>query len=215
MAKLLAARVAWSNADNALQIHGGNGFALEYPRQPGAVRRPHPQHLRGRRRNPGADHRPRPRRRPQLARPLRPEAHAVDVDGLQSWTVSGSTVAARRPAADSGEKPVGTGCRGLENPGMGSRGLRASTCLDAPVHNCVAGIGIRCRRDCYHHQIENRASGRRSLPVPSQSERAVSTLGKHFARTRSGLLAIGATVLAGVGLTTLPRPAHASAPQPG
>jgi len=31
MAKLLAARVAWSNADNALQIHGGNGYALEYP----------------------------------------------------------------------------------------------------------------------------------------------------------------------------------------
>jgi (2S)-methylsuccinyl-CoA dehydrogenase len=30
MAKLLAARVAWSAADNALQIHGGNGFALEY-----------------------------------------------------------------------------------------------------------------------------------------------------------------------------------------
>ena len=31
MAKLLAARIAWSAADNALQIHGGNGFALEYP----------------------------------------------------------------------------------------------------------------------------------------------------------------------------------------
>ena len=31
MAKLLAARVAWSNADNALQIHGGNGYAMEYP----------------------------------------------------------------------------------------------------------------------------------------------------------------------------------------
>ena len=31
MAKLLAARVAWSTADNSLQIHGGNGFALEYP----------------------------------------------------------------------------------------------------------------------------------------------------------------------------------------
>ena len=30
MAKLLAARVAWSAADNSLQIHGGNGFALEY-----------------------------------------------------------------------------------------------------------------------------------------------------------------------------------------
>ena len=29
MAKLLAARVAWSAADNAVQIHGGNGFALE------------------------------------------------------------------------------------------------------------------------------------------------------------------------------------------
>jgi len=31
MAKLLAARVAWSNSDSALQIHGGNGYALEYP----------------------------------------------------------------------------------------------------------------------------------------------------------------------------------------
>lgn len=30
MAKLLGARIAWSSADNALQIHGGNGFALEY-----------------------------------------------------------------------------------------------------------------------------------------------------------------------------------------
>ncbi|MEM7745542.1 MAG: acyl-CoA dehydrogenase family protein [Pseudomonadota bacterium] len=31
MAKLLGARVAWACADNGLQIHGGNGFALEYP----------------------------------------------------------------------------------------------------------------------------------------------------------------------------------------
>jgi len=31
MAKLLAARIAWASADNAVQIHGGNGFALEYP----------------------------------------------------------------------------------------------------------------------------------------------------------------------------------------
>lgn len=31
MSKLLSARVAWAAADNALQIHGGNGFALEYP----------------------------------------------------------------------------------------------------------------------------------------------------------------------------------------
>ncbi|MEQ1540285.1 MAG: acyl-CoA dehydrogenase family protein [Sphingorhabdus sp.] len=30
MAKLLAARTAWSNADASLQIHGGNGYALEY-----------------------------------------------------------------------------------------------------------------------------------------------------------------------------------------
>jgi (2S)-methylsuccinyl-CoA dehydrogenase len=29
MAKLLAARVAWANADNALQVHGGNGYATE------------------------------------------------------------------------------------------------------------------------------------------------------------------------------------------
>jgi len=31
MAKLLGARVAWAAADNGLQIHGGNGFAMEYP----------------------------------------------------------------------------------------------------------------------------------------------------------------------------------------
>src|SRR5437764_6626323 len=31
MAKLLAARAAWANADNAVQIHGGNGFAVEFP----------------------------------------------------------------------------------------------------------------------------------------------------------------------------------------
>ena len=31
MAKLLGARVAWACADDGVQIHGGNGFALEYP----------------------------------------------------------------------------------------------------------------------------------------------------------------------------------------
>ncbi len=31
MAKLLGARVAWAAADNAVQIHGGNGFAVEFP----------------------------------------------------------------------------------------------------------------------------------------------------------------------------------------
>ncbi len=31
LAKMLAARIAWAAADNALQVHGGNGFALEYP----------------------------------------------------------------------------------------------------------------------------------------------------------------------------------------
>ncbi len=31
MAKLLAARAAWGAADNAVQVHGGNGYALEYP----------------------------------------------------------------------------------------------------------------------------------------------------------------------------------------
>jgi (2S)-methylsuccinyl-CoA dehydrogenase len=30
MAKLHAARAAWANADAGLQIHGGNGYALEY-----------------------------------------------------------------------------------------------------------------------------------------------------------------------------------------
>ena len=54
MAKLLAARVAWTAADNALQIHGGNGFALEYPISRVSVRRAHSQHFRRRGGNPGA-----------------------------------------------------------------------------------------------------------------------------------------------------------------
>jgi hypothetical protein len=40
------------------------------------------------------------------------------------------------------------------------------------------------------------------------------TLGKHYARTARGL-AIGAAVLAAVGLTTVPRPAHALSPAAG
>jgi hypothetical protein len=40
------------------------------------------------------------------------------------------------------------------------------------------------------------------------------TFGKHFARTGRGL-AIGAAVLATVGLTTVPRPAHALSPAAG
>jgi len=30
MAKVWAARAAWSAADNAVQVHGGNGYAEEY-----------------------------------------------------------------------------------------------------------------------------------------------------------------------------------------
>lgn len=30
LAKLIGAQVAWATADNALQVHGGNGYALEY-----------------------------------------------------------------------------------------------------------------------------------------------------------------------------------------
>ena len=67
MAKLLAARIAWSAADNALQIHGGNGFALEFQISPRAVRCPHPQHFRRRRRDPGAGHCPPPAGRRQLS----------------------------------------------------------------------------------------------------------------------------------------------------
>ena len=67
MAKLLAARVAWANADNAVQIHGGNGFALEYPDLARAVRRAHPVDLRGRGRDPGPGHRPAAARRLELS----------------------------------------------------------------------------------------------------------------------------------------------------
>ena len=40
MAKLLSARVAWSAADNAVQIQGGNGFALESPVSSGCCAMP-------------------------------------------------------------------------------------------------------------------------------------------------------------------------------
>ena len=47
MAKLLAARVAWACADNAVQIHGGNGFAVGISGFTHPVRRPHPQIFEG------------------------------------------------------------------------------------------------------------------------------------------------------------------------
>ena len=66
MAKLLAARVAWSNADNALADPRRQRLRARIPDQPGAVRRPHPQHLRRGGRDPGANHRPRPDRWQEL-----------------------------------------------------------------------------------------------------------------------------------------------------
>ena len=57
MAKLLSARVAWSCADNALQIHGGNGYASRIQRQSPIVRCPYPQYLRRCSRNPSPRHR--------------------------------------------------------------------------------------------------------------------------------------------------------------
>ena len=75
MAKLLGARVAWANADNALQIHGGNGFALEYPVSRVLCDCAHPEHLRGRRRDPGAGHRAPPARRRELSQSNAGAAH--------------------------------------------------------------------------------------------------------------------------------------------
>ena len=45
MAKLLAARVAWAAADNAVQIHGGNGFAHGISDLAHPVRRAHPESI--------------------------------------------------------------------------------------------------------------------------------------------------------------------------
>ena len=66
MAKLLAARAAWSAADNAVQIHGGNGYAEEYPVSRILCDARHSQHLRGDGRDPGPGHRPPPARKPEL-----------------------------------------------------------------------------------------------------------------------------------------------------
>ena len=61
MAKLLAARIAWSaNADNAVQIHGGNGYAIEYPISRVLCDARILNIFEGAAGNPGADHRPRP-----------------------------------------------------------------------------------------------------------------------------------------------------------
>ena len=57
MAKLLAARVAWAAADNALQIHGGQRLCHGISDQPRPVRRAYPERLRGCGRNPGPRHR--------------------------------------------------------------------------------------------------------------------------------------------------------------
>ncbi len=66
MAKLLAARVAWAAADNALQIHGGNGFALEYQISRILCDARILSIFEGRGRNPGAGDRAAAARRRQL-----------------------------------------------------------------------------------------------------------------------------------------------------
>ena len=56
-----AARVAWADADNAVQIHGGNGLRrLPNTRSHASVRRAHPQYFRGRRRDSGPGDRAAP-----------------------------------------------------------------------------------------------------------------------------------------------------------
>jgi (2S)-methylsuccinyl-CoA dehydrogenase len=60
MAKLLAARVAWSNADLRPADPRRQRLRAGIRDQPRAVRRAHPEHLRGRGRDPGAGGRPRP-----------------------------------------------------------------------------------------------------------------------------------------------------------
>ncbi len=60
MAKLLGARVAWACADNGPADPRRQRLRAGIPDQPRALRRPHPQHLRGRRRDPGPGHRPPP-----------------------------------------------------------------------------------------------------------------------------------------------------------
>ena len=73
MAKLLGARVAWSAADNALQIHGGNGFALEFEISRILCDARILNIFRGCGRNPGPGHRTaHSRRRNQRAMILRP-----------------------------------------------------------------------------------------------------------------------------------------------
>jgi hypothetical protein len=73
MAKLLAARVAWAAADNAVQIHGGNGFALEYPVSRVLCDARILNIFRGRGGNPGAGHCRAAAGRQQLTRGRRPQ----------------------------------------------------------------------------------------------------------------------------------------------
>ena len=72
MAKLLAARVAWANADNALADPRRQRLCARISDQPRAVRRAHPEHLRGRRRDPGANHRARAAGGEELSEAERP-----------------------------------------------------------------------------------------------------------------------------------------------
>ena len=100
MAKLLAARVAWSNADNALQIHGGNGYALEYPISPGACATPAS--------STSSRARPRSRRRSSPAGCCRHGAEARHQRGVTTPQASGRSAPHRCAVA-------GEGCRGARD----------------------------------------------------------------------------------------------------
>jgi len=86
MAKLLGARIAWAAADNALQIHGGNGFCRWNIRSRAFVRRAHPQYFRRRRGNPGAGDRAAAAGRRQLRRALAREREVDPIEGDEPRT---------------------------------------------------------------------------------------------------------------------------------
>ena len=99
MAKLLAAQVAFERRRQRAADPRRQRLRARVPDQPGVLRRAHPQHLRGRRRDPGPGHRPPPARRltgGSLGRPAGAAA-AAPARARSRPRPGGSPRAPRRP----------------------------------------------------------------------------------------------------------------------
>ena len=101
----------------------------------------------------------------------------------------------------------------MRNVALAPHRVSATAAAPSSMHSCPFGNGIRGDGDRYY-RVECLASDSKPVGAATQVQEWEMTFGNLFARS-GRVLAIGAALLAAVGLTTVPRPSHALSPGAG